>query len=62
MRTAEIKRRLLQLAQQHPGAHPYTLALHLQNDAGWMVSGQYARDLPQQARREQSPHNAAQGS
>lgn len=36
---------LTTLARQHPGAHPYTLALLLQAQHGRMVTGQEVKRL-----------------
>ena len=43
MRIAAIQQRLLELAEDHPNAHPFTLALRLQVETGSMISGLQAR-------------------
>lgn len=45
MRTQEVLCRLRALEQEHPRAHPYTLALKLQEQTGWVISGLKARQL-----------------
>ena len=52
MSQAELRRQLLAIAEEHPDAHPYTLALLLQHRSGRIISGRWARELLDQARRE----------
>ncbi len=47
MDAAELKQKLSRLAHDHPGEHPYTLALRLQAETGKVITGQIAKQLLQ---------------
>lgn len=58
MSEAELRCQLLALAEEHPDAHPYTLALLLQHRSGRIISGRWARELLDQARQERTERGA----
>ena len=45
MNRPELRRQLQVLASRYPGAHPYTLALRFQAQAGRVFSGQQVKQL-----------------
>ena len=45
MNRPELYRQLLAMARRHPGAHPYTLALHFQVQTGRILTGQQVKQL-----------------
>lgn len=45
MNRPELERQLLALAREHPGEHPYTLALRFQARTGKILTGQQVRQM-----------------